>query len=218
MSTKKETATAEMTTEQLEQLLNDRKQQEREAAAAARAEYEAIRNKNINTLAIHAVNLSKALAEFKASSAYALESFKNMMLEYGDIRKGKDNKGSFEIKNEQFKIVVASQVKKSFDERSILAEEKLKEFLLIFVKKKNRSIYNLVMALLERNSITGDFDITNINRLYKMENDFDDPNWVEAIKLFKESFNATGTTIYVRFYERNANNGWGLINLNFSNA
>jgi hypothetical protein len=141
-----------------------------------------------------------------------------MMLEYGDIRKGKDNKGSFEIKNEQFKIVVASQVKKSFDERSILAEEKLKEFLLIFVKKKNRSIYNLVMALLERNSITGDFDITNINRLYKMENDFDDPNWVEAIKLFKESFNATGTTIYVRFYERNANNGWGLINLNFSNA
>jgi hypothetical protein len=72
------------------------------------------------------------------------------------------------------------------------------------------------MGLLERNSITGDLDINNINRLYKMENDFDDPDWVEAIRLFKESYNPKGSVEYVRFYSRTDNNGWEQINLNFS--
>jgi hypothetical protein len=104
----------------------------------------------------------------------------------------------------------------AFDERSRLAEAKLKEFLGGFVKRNNKNLHKLIMGMLERNSYTGDLDITNINRLYKLEKEFDDPNWKEAIVLFKESYQPSHTASYVRFYELNEAGRYENIGLQFS--
>jgi len=139
------------------------------------------------------------------------------MLEYGQIRGGENNKGSFEVKNEKYKIKFSSQVNKCFDERAELAEKKLKEFLASFVKKKDRSAYDLIITLLERNSKTGDFDFDLINRLYKMRDRFNNPLWVEALDMFMESYSPYGTAQYIQFFEKNpTNNCYEAVVLDFA--
>jgi hypothetical protein len=209
-------AQKELSVAELEAMLAEKKKEERAEKAARKAAYETERDELINELCYTSGALSDELSAHKNEAFYKLKIFREKMLEYSDLKGGENNKGNFQIENEHYKIVFSSQVKSGFDERSLLAEEHLKKFLSGFVKKRDRQLYKLIMSLLERNSITGDLDINSINRLYKMENDFDDPDWQEAIRLFKESYNPKATTEYVRFYTRSDNSGWDLINLNFS--
>jgi hypothetical protein len=49
-----------------------------------------------------------------------------------------------------------------------------------------------------------------------MEERFIAPNWVEGIKLLKESWTVSDTKDYITFEEKDKNNKWVNINLNFS--
>jgi hypothetical protein len=208
--------TKKLSTEELKQLLAERQKEDVAEQAAKKAAYEKSKNALIQSIGIVGIDLFSQLAEAKTLFFQRMHTFKEEMLEYGDIKGGEKNKGNFEIKNEHFKIQYSSAVKKEFDERADLAEEKLKLFLNGFVKKRDKKLYGLIMGMLERNSVTGDLDINNINRLYKHENDFDDADWKDALRLFKEAYNPTTTSNYIRIYRRNENNGWDLVNLNFS--
>jgi hypothetical protein len=216
MSKTKEVAT--LSTKELEQLLKERKAAETAEREAKRNEYEQRKNKLISGLGDKAKFLSKEIAAFKMSAMADVEDFRALLLEYGDIRKGDKNKGNFELKNDRYKLQYSSQVKKGFDERSELAEQKLKAFLETTVKKRDLKLHKLILSLLVRNHKTGDLDISNVQRLYQMENDFEDANWTEAIRLFKESYNAESTTIYLRVFEKQADGSWKLVNLNFASV
>ena len=207
---------SKVSTEDLKKALAEKNQSEKAAAEKKRKEYERDKEELINWMGKKAGEVSAALTEFKKTGFEKLESFRAVMLDYGAIRKGERNKGNFEIKNEDFKIIFSSQVKHAFDERSLMAEKKLKNWLEGFVKNRDKKLHKFIMGLMERNHKTGDLDIKNINRIYKMENDFEDQDWKDAIKLFKESYNPVGTTLYVRTYKRNERNGWDLIDLNYS--
>jgi hypothetical protein len=207
------------TKQQIEELRNklaELEQEDNEAEKQKREAYEKERENITAALCTTASYLQRELAQFKAEAFRITDAFYLKMLEYGDIRFGKKNKGSFEIKTETFKVQVASQIVKGFDERAVMAEEKIKLFLTGFVKKRDRQVFELVNALLERNEINGDFDINMINRLYKMETKYDDPNWREGIKLFKESYNPTGTAKYIRFSIKNERGEWDSIILDFA--
>ncbi len=207
----------EMTVEQLEALLEKRKAAERKAKEKAKNAYLEKREMLINDLSGFAVSLQNQMMDLKYEAFSEITKFREMMLEYGDIRGGENNKGSFELKNDNYKIRFMSQVNKCFDERAELAEKKLKEFLATFVKKANKSAYMIIMALLERNSKTGDFDINLINRLYAMREQFNNPLWIEALDMFQESYSPYGTAQYIQFYKKDPNtNGWLPIVLDFA--
>lgn len=205
-----------LSTRDLEKALAQRKAQENAEREARRSEYETEKDELINTLGNTAIAAAETLRTFKQTAMDNVRGFRAKLLEYGQLRKGEANKGNFEIKNDNFKITFSSQVRKCFDERSELAEEKLKKFLGSFVKKRDKDLHDLVLSLLERNPKSGDLDISNIQRLYKLEDRFDNDDWREAIRLFKESYNPEGTAYYVRFFNKDEQNGWQLINLNFA--
>jgi hypothetical protein len=206
---------AEMSTKELKAMVAEREAAENQEREVKRELYEKDKDDLINALGSRAHGLSVMLKDFKSTAMTDVLGFRKTLLEYGALKGGDKNKGNFEIKNDQFRVSFSSQVKKCFDERSELAEEKLKLFLSTTVKKRDQKLHKLILSLLERNKV-GDLDISNIQRLYQMENDFEDTNWKEAIALFKESYKADGTTFYVRFFLKNETNGWDLINLNFS--
>ncbi len=205
-----------VSTEQLEKLLTERKAEQMAAEKVKRTTYEKNKETLISELGIHATEVSEMIQVLNKKAFDSLNEFRVKMLEYGDIKGGENNKGNFELKNEKFKILFTSQVKKEFDEKAELAEIKLKSFLNGFVKNRDKKLYTFIMAQMERNSVTKKLDINNINRLYKIENEFEEQDWKDAIRLFKESYNPTGTELYIRFYSKNDNGGWKLINLNFS--
>lgn len=209
-------ALADISIEEIEELLKEKQAAKLKAEQQKRTNYEKRKEEMINTLGGFAMSLQGQMRDLKLEAFKELMTFRQEMLDYGEIRGGERNKGSFQVRNEKYKIEFSSQVNKCFDERAELAEKKLKEFLATFVKKSNKNAYNIVMALLERNSKTGDFDINLINRLYKMENDFDNPLWKEAIALFKESYSPYGTAQYIKFSVKNSNGGYDAIVLDFA--
>lgn len=157
------------------------------------------------------------MQSLKNESTKRLNEFRQKMLEYGDLRRGQKNKGSFELKTDQWKVVFANQIIKKFDEKAILAEKHIAEFLKSFLRKKDKATHDMVSALLKRDEESGQFDIDMINRLYTMEDRFDDPNWRKGIELFKESYAPYSTAQYVRFYQMNDETGaWDLLNLDFA--
>jgi hypothetical protein len=142
MSTKqsileKNPALADISIEEIQELLR-----EKEAAAAneksqKRKRYENKKESLINDLGSFAAMVRDTMLELKSDAFRGLTIFRGEMLEYGEIKGGENNKGSFQLKNDQYKIEFSSQVNKCFDERAELAETKLKQFLSSFVKKKD---------------------------------------------------------------------------------
>lgn len=210
-------ATKQLSIAELEEQLKAAKKEKKEKQERERKEYEDERDNLINELAGFAVNVHGQMCDLKHEAMKQMTAFRERMLEYGSLRRGEKNKGSFEIKNDKYKVTFSSNIVKAFDERAELAEKKIKSFLTTFVKKRDKETFKLVNALLERSDKTGDFDIGLINRLYKLEDTYDDPDWKEGIRLFKEAYNPSGTAYYIRFFERNENTGaWDAIVLDFA--
>lgn len=206
-----------LTDEELEQLLEKRRKAKQREELARRKKYEQDREDLINDLMLAADNIHQMLSQFKSDSFNRIDQFAERMQEYGDV--SGNSKGGFSLENAEgtMKVKYSSQTKKGFDERADMAEQKLKSFLERFVKVRNKETYKLVLQLLERTN-SGDFDDKLIMKLWNMENDFDDQDWRDAIKLFKESYNPRATTKYMNFYRRDDKGAWRLINLNFASV
>lgn len=214
--TEKNPALADMSIEEIQELLKEKQAAETAEKQKKRKDYEDKKEGMINNLGDFAVGLRNQMLDLKAESFADMAQFRLEMLEYGEIRGGEKNKGSFELKNDKYKIVFRSQVNKCFDERAGLAEAKLKEFLASFVKKKDKPAYDLVVTLLERNK-EGDYDFDLINRLYKMRDKFDNPLWHQALDMFMESYSPYGTAQYIQFFEKNPKtNGYEPVVLDFA--
>mgnify|MGYP001627236097 CR=1 FL=1 len=209
-------ALKDVSTAELERIVEARKKQETDAEKAKREAYEKNKNNLVYALCHFGIQLNDELLEFKQKAFNELRKFYEEMKAYGDVKEA--NKGNFSIKSADGKYMIkySRQAIGSFDERANLAEQKLREFLAETVKKREKAIYELVMGLLERNKLSGDFDSNNIQKLYKLEDKFDHPLWKESIKLFKESFNETGTNYYARFFAQDSTGKFKNIDLNFS--
>lgn len=188
-------------------------------AKEKKEKYEKERDTLVASLMTGADRLAEDMSKFKELAFSQLREFYNTMLEYGSLRGGANNKGSFSVLNsdQTIKVVFSSQVVKDFDERSAVAEKHLRDFAEAFVRKKDERNYKLLMACLERNSRTGKLDIGQVSKLYKLEDDFKDfPQFGEAVKLFKESYVEKETAHYVRFFKKNSIGKYESVQLDFA--
>lgn len=206
---------AELSTEELEAILAQKKKAEKEEKLLKKKAYEKERNDLVVAAVAGAVELHSSIVEFKTFVMPRLNQWLERMREYGE---GKEDQQNFQLLSEDgnLKVVFTLSISKGFDERSKLAEEKLKKFLSNYVRKKDKDIYELVISLLERNKVTEEFDISNINRLYTLEDKFEDQDWKDALTLFKESYVETKSKNYARFFKRGENNEWKPIVLDFA--
>ncbi|MGD1960524.1 MAG: DUF3164 family protein [Fulvivirga sp.] len=208
-------ALAELSDEELLQEFEKRKKKAHREAQAKKKKYEEDRNALVVDACLAAESLHEMLAKMKTDSFTYLDEFMERMREYSDVN-GK-SKGGFSLvsKDGKSKLTLSFQTKKTFDERADMAEEKLKKFLESFVKARDKKAYKLIMSLLERTR-GGDFDDNLIMKLWSMENDFDNDDWRDSIRLFKESYNPAKTTKYINFYKKDGTDKWQNIQLNFS--
>jgi hypothetical protein len=202
----------ELTTEQLEKMLNDRRAQEAEGKNKKRKDYEALKDSTINSLAYYAVNLEEVIKTFKVKAFDELSSLYELLQEYS--KRHQDGKGNFSLENadQTFKIEFARQECGYFDERANQAEKHIIDFVNSFFAKQPET-KQLITNLLERKK--GALDIKLVQKLYSMEDTYQDANWKQGIQLLKESWTPAETKDYIRFW-RKVNGQWFSINLNFS--
>ncbi|HEY5508417.1 MAG TPA: DUF3164 family protein [Paludibacter sp.] len=206
----------QMTTEELQAYLAERRKDELDQLNKNRGEYEKYIEVNTSRLVRKAIKLNSILTTFFDNSTKTLTEMREKLNEYGAIRA--NSKGGFHVKtlDGQYKLVYRYSTSCDWDERADKAEELLKDFLGDVVKKRDKDLFKVIMGLLEKNK-EGKLEYGRIQTLYAQEATFDDPRWVEALRLFKESFRPVDSKMRLEFYKRSeVSQKWEPITLNLS--
>jgi hypothetical protein len=217
MSTTATTETAvtidlsQLTTEQLEIAINERRNAQNKEIIDKRKAYETLKIDTVTDLVESAKGVSATLKKFKEKSFSEMQTLYKMLQEYS--KRHADGKGNFQLEHGELRVCYRRQENGFFDERSVQAEK----HIIDFVSEKfvdDLDTRDLIMSLLERKK--GTLDIKLIQKLYAMEERFTAPNWVEGIKLLKESWTVSDSKDYITFEQKDNTNKWENINLNFS--
>lgn len=207
----------ELSVEELERLLAEKKKMKKDEEIRKREAYEAIRAEvvhKIRTKVWGVVNNVKGFFDFVQAETGA---FKEVMAEYGQLRD--PGQMSYKLDWDGFRIWIKCNKVKRFDERADVAALRLIEFLQTWIQRadngENNPMYQLAMTLLERNKF-GDLDYKSISKLYELENKFNDPEYSEIMQLFKESNVVEGTATNYYFEERDERGVWRKLEPSFN--
>lgn len=207
----------EMSVEELERVLAEKKKSKKDEEIRKREAYEAIRAEivhKIRTKVHEVVTDVQGLFDFVSGETGA---FKEVMAEYGQLRE--PGQMSYKLEYDGFRVWVKCNKVKRFDERADVAAFRLIEFLQAWIKKAdngtNNPMYQLAMTLLERNKY-GDLDYKSISKLYELEDRFDDAEYSAIMQLFKESNVVDGTATNYYFEERDERGVWRKLEPSFN--
>lgn len=205
----------EMSTAELEEQLQKKKERERKELERKKKQYEEATNERTKNLVGKAIELKSALEAFKEICVQELDQQRELIQEYGSLRS--NSKGGFSIENADGTARIKHPYRSIgvWDERATKAVELLKGFLHDTVKKRDKDAYEIIISLLEKNK-DGQFEYSRIQTLYKYEDRFDDKRWKEAIRLLKESYKITSSKYDIYFQIRNGQGKWQTLNLNFA--
>lgn len=216
MSTETQTLNpAELSTQELEAMLKQRKANEAKKLEAEKAAYEKNRDKKVFDIITTAKTLFRELEEFKTFCHLEMDAQAVKLAEYGKLRS--NSKGGFSVTNsdDTMRVTRRRDTEPVWDERSTKAVELIKEFLGDAIKKRDVKMYEILMSFLERNA-NGDLEYNRVMDLYKHEDKFDDPRWKEGLRLIKESFSNHLKGYGYEFKIKNEAGKWDNILLNFS--
>lgn len=208
---------SELTTSELEMLLENKRREENERRRKKRENYEKLKSELLVKVADKArdtASLVKELYEFVVGETTA---FYDIMREYGALRS--HGQRSFTLGDDNFRIEVKNNKVKRFDERADIAAERLIEFLRGWIVRNQRGekdpMYQLAMTLLERNRY-GDLDYKSVSKLYDMEQEFGSPEYSEIMQLFRESNVVESSAVNFYFSERDGMGVWRRIEPSFN--
>ena len=208
---------SQLSTEDLEQLLAEKRAADQAKANDRRAAYESLRTEVIEKIRKEAGSAIAVMRAFYELVYNETTAFREIMKEYGALRT--DEQIGYVINDEVFRIEVKGNKVKGFDERADLAAARLIEFLKKWIKGSekgsNDPMYQLGMTLLERNK-DGDLDYKSISKLYSLEAQFNDPEYSEIMQLFKESNVVERTALNFYFYEKTELGVWRKLEPSFN--
>lgn len=206
---------AKLTTADLEQLLADRKKQEKQAREREKTAYEDSRDKMVDSLVTRACFLAAEVAKFKDVCHKVMDEQAIKLAEYGLIRG--NSKGGFSVLDKQgiYKVSRTRDTRPAWDERAVKAIELIKEFLTDTVKKRDLKMFEILISFLEKNK-AGDLEYSKVFTLLMHEDKFADPRWLEGLKLLKESYNIHLKGFGYEFKTMDDKGKWQPIVLNFS--
>ncbi|HDO7098927.1 DUF3164 family protein [Klebsiella pneumoniae] len=158
--------------------------------------------------------LQKAMADFKAVSMMKITDFIDLSsqeygVEYGGT-KGNVTLPSFDG---QFKILRAVGDHRVFDERIQAAKKLIDACVIEWSEGANDKIKALVDHAFRVNK-QGRIDVNEVLGLRQI--DIDDPRWQEAMDAIADSIQVTGTSQYLRIYERQPDGKYAQISLDIA--
>lgn len=188
---------------------------ERRKLEKEKEEYEKDRNHLIVSSFATAIQIASELKAFKALLTEAMEEQQNKLNNYGAIRA--NSKGGFSIKSEDglLKLTRSRCTVPEWDERSTKAVDLIRDFLQDTVKKRDLKLYEILISFIQRNK-KGDLEYSQVMNLVQHEDKYDDPRWLEGLKLIKESFHNELQKYSYQFHKKNDQGEWENLNLNFS--
>ena len=199
---------SQMTAEEKKALLAQLNADANESRQAKRDAYERLRAEFMHRVEEFLVNVTADVKGFKQWLEKESEGFISVMRDYGQLKNA--DQRNYTITDGDFRLQVASNSVKGFDERADMAAERLVAYLKNYMQKSEKGqedpMYQLAMTLLERNQ-RGDLDYKSISKLYELEDKFGDQEYKDIMMLFKESNVVQKTAVNYYFFRRHKDTG-----------
>lgn len=199
---------SQMTAEEKKALLAQLNADANESRQAKRDAYEALRAEFMHRVEEFLLNVTADVKGFKGWLEKESEGFISVMRDYGQLKNA--DQRNYTITDGDFRLQVASNNVKGFDERADMAAERLVAYLKNYMQKSEKGqedpMYQLAMTLLERNQ-RGDLDYKSISKLYELEDRFGDQEYKDIMTLFKESNVVQKTAVNYYFFRRHKETG-----------
>lgn len=199
---------SQMTAEEKKALLAQLNADANESRQAKRDAYEGLRAEFMHRVEEFLVNVTADVKGFKQWLEKESEGFISVMHDYGQLKNA--DQRNYTITDGDFRLQVASNSVKGFDERADMAAERLVAYLKNYMQKSEKGqedpMYQLAMTLLERNQ-RGDLDYKSISKLYELEDRFGDQEYKDIMTLFKESNVVQKTAVNYYFFRRHKETG-----------
>jgi len=166
-------------------------------------EIDALRDDLVTSLVEKAKQVQQALAEFKVEAMNQIRDFVDLSAEEYDVKYG-GTKGNVSLLSfdGKYKLMRAVGEHRVFDERIQAAKAKIDECIHRWAEGSNDNIKALVEHAFRVNK-QGHIDLNSVLNLRSLN--IDDPDWNEAMEAIADSVQVTGTSSYLRIYERQEN-------------
>ncbi len=173
-----------------------------------------LRDDLVTDIIHRARQVQQSLAMFKAATMNNVSDFVDLSAEEYDVSwggtKGNVTLISFDGK---YKLVRAKGEHRIFDERIQAAKAKIDQCISRWSEGSSEQIKALVDHAFRVNK-QGTIDVNQVLSLRQL--DIDDPDWREAMEAIADSIQITGTSTYLRLYERMDNGQYKQLPLDIS--
>lgn len=202
--------------EELEKVLNQRKQEEKEATEKAQKNYKKKVDAFVKTKVAQMADLS---AKMKALKMEILQRGNDLHEEMYEVY-GKQPKElkEFSLISEDgmHKLTLQRTERQALDETAEVAISIIKEVFKAKFEARNKGMYEIIDGLLMKNQ-KGDYDERLVAKLRKYESTVDDKEFSNALDELSKAYYTCGTSTYARAYNKDAkNNKWVYVEMQFS--
>lgn len=203
----------EMSAAEIETFLKQKKAAENQQQQNRKKAYETDKENFLKEVLSRFTDARGILETLKNETITHSENFNALKYQLED--KAVKEAKSFELKNDNVKIVVENQDKFDFNDSAIVHINAIKDIFRAKFEGRNKGFYNLLDSILMKNS-KGDYDAKLLNKARREAKELGDDALMEEFDKLNDCLVVVGTAKYVRVYTKDDKNRWKDVSLNFS--
>ncbi len=204
---------SEYTAAELKEYLKQKEAADQEKQIKRKKAYETDKENFLNEVSTKFKELQTILSDVKNDTISHSENFNALKYQLED--KAVKEAKSFELKNDNVKIVVENQDKFDFNDTAIVHINAIKDIFRAKFEGRNKGFYNLLDSILMKNS-KGDYDAKLLNKARRQAKELGDDALMLEFDKLNDCLVVVGTAKYVRVYTKDDKNRWKDVSLSFS--
>jgi hypothetical protein len=204
---------SEMTAAEIKVYLKQKETEEKKQVETRKKAYETDKQNYLNEVLTRFQEVNGILSTLKQESIIHAENFNSLKYEL-DGKEVKEAK-SFELKNENIKIVVETQERFDFNDQAIVHINAIKDIFKAKFENRNKGFYDLLDSILMKNT-KGEYDAKLLTKARNKARELGDENLMSEFDKLNDCLIVVGSAKYIRVYTKDDKNRWKDVSLNFS--
>lgn len=203
----------EMSASEIKEFLKQKEAAEQHLEEARKKAYTIDKENFLNEVSNRFKDAQDILSTLKNETIIHSENFNALKyeLEGKSVREAK----SFELKNDNVKIVVENQDRFDFNDSAIVHINAIKDIFREKFENRNKGFYNLLDSILMKNS-KGDYDAKLLTKARRQVKELGDETLMSEFDKLNDCLIVVGSAKYVRVYLKDDKNRWKDVSLSFS--
>lgn len=205
----------DLSDKELQAVMDFKTKEKKRVFEKAREDYETQKDEFVTSIKDAFVEQAAVLKGIKSRAIGKAQELQKMLYDING-KEVKEQK-SFQIKNkaDDCKVVLETQERFEFTEEAQIHINSIKELFKEKFASRNKGFYNLLDSILMKNT-KGDYDPKLLAKARVEVRKLDDTALIEEFDKLSDCLRVVGSAIYCRVYEKDEDNKWKDISLNFS--